>query len=125
MVIASIDWLPLTGNLVEATEELINDYNGEWKQAGGAGQHPRWLRDMRSHGTEQVESFSFDLTIELTHRQWRGIVRSSAAVGACMPSGRVARLDERVAAMLEERFPTQPIAVPHGVWAGTGRLRSI
>ncbi len=40
LVIAHFDWLPLAGNMVEATETLIKAYNPAWAQADGTGLYP-------------------------------------------------------------------------------------
>lgn len=37
VVIAHFDWIPLKGNVVEATEQLIQAYNAAWKLGGGSG----------------------------------------------------------------------------------------
>ena len=38
LVIANFDWLPLAGNVVEATEELISQFSPDWHFCGGLGQ---------------------------------------------------------------------------------------
>lgn len=45
-VIAYFDWLPLKGNVVEATERLILKFNPKWRGANGLGMHPIWLRQL-------------------------------------------------------------------------------
>ncbi|MFF5370624.1 class I SAM-dependent methyltransferase [Streptomyces sp. NPDC013187] len=62
-VIAHFDWLPLPGNVVEATEELILSFNPAWTLGGGTGLYPRWLTDLATAGFTGIETFSFDLAV--------------------------------------------------------------
>jgi hypothetical protein len=36
--------LPLLGNVVEATENLIKLHNPDWHRDGGIGMHAQWMR---------------------------------------------------------------------------------
>jgi SAM-dependent methyltransferase len=120
LVIANFDWIPLPGNVVEATENLIRAHNSEWNLWGGTGVHPHALRDMGIGGFRAIESFSFDLDVPYTHEAWRGRIRASAGVGAAMPPDRVARFDEELRRLVAERFPADPLAVLHRVFAAIG-----
>ena len=122
VMIVSVDWLPLPGNAIELCENLIADYNGSWHKAGGNGQHPAWLNDLRSGGLENVESMSFDMSVELSHASWRGIVRSSAAVHGSMPANKVIRFDARVASLLDAQFTEPTLKLPCCVWAGWAKF---
>jgi ubiquinone/menaquinone biosynthesis C-methylase UbiE len=46
IVIAHFDWIPLAGNLVRTTEELIEQRNPTWTMGQGLGMYPQWLRDL-------------------------------------------------------------------------------
>ncbi len=120
LVIASFDWIPLPGNVVEATENLIRAHNSEWNLWGGLGVHPYCLRDMGTAGFRAIESFTFDIDAPYTHEAWRGRIRASAGVGASMPPERVARFDDDLRRLLAERFPADPLAVLHRVFAAIG-----
>jgi SAM-dependent methyltransferase len=122
LLIAHFDWLPLPGNVVEATEQLIDTYNPEWQLGGSPGVHPEWLTDVRAGGFVAIESFSFDTVVRYSHESWRGRVRASAGVQASLSPDEVARFDERLRRALVERFPEEPLEVPHCVWALTCRL---
>src|SRR5262249_37788471 len=45
IVIAHFDWIPMPGNVVDATEQLIMQHNPHWRMAGGTGIHPGELLD--------------------------------------------------------------------------------
>jgi hypothetical protein len=120
-VIAHFDWIPLAGNLVAATEDLIRAHNPDWAFGGGTGLHADWLADATGAGFEQIETFSFDAAVAYSHEAWRGRIRASAGVGASLPPARVAAFDEALAALLAERFPDDPQAVPHRVFCLTAR----
>jgi SAM-dependent methyltransferase len=117
LVIAHFDWLPFAGNVVEATEQLIQKHNPEWRFAGGLGMYPAWLRDVAEAGFEEIESFSFDVLTPYSHEGWRGRIRASAGVAASLPPDAVATFDGELGRMLAERFPNDPLAVPHRVFA--------
>lgn len=121
VVIAHFDWLPLRGNLVAATEALIERHNPAWSFGGGTGLHPAWLRDLGEAGFEDIASFSYDVGVPYTPEAWRGRIRASAGVAASLPPESVARFDADLAALIDERFPGDGWTVPHRVFAVTAR----
>ncbi len=121
LVIAHFDWIPLPGNVVDATERLIEHHNPNWKLAGGTGLHPRCLADAALAGFEHIETFSFDEPTHYTHEAWRGRIRASAGVAASLSPDSVARFDADLAALLAARYPEDPLVVPHRVWVMTAR----
>ncbi len=121
LVIASQDWLPLPGSMVEATEHLIRQANPGWTLYGGTGRHPGWLDDLRDGGFANVSSFEYDLYIPYMHEAWRGRIRASAGIGATLAPEQVEAFDQAHAGMLAERFPGDPLLVPHRIYAAIGR----
>jgi len=120
LVIAHFDWIPLPGNVAEATENLIRSYNDAWNLWGGTGIYPQWMRDLGEGGFKQIESFTFDMEVPYSHEAWRGRVRASAGVGAgSMSAERVAQFDAGLAAILAEKFP-EPMTVLHRIFAAIG-----
>lgn len=117
MCIVHFDWLPLPGNVAEATEQLILGYNHRWALAGSTGLYPPWLTDLRAAGFGEVETFSFDVDVPFSHKAWRGRVRASSGVGPSMSRGKVVRFDEKLRLLLLARFPKEPLFVPHRLWA--------
>ena len=124
VLIAHFDWLPLPGSVVEGTEALILAHNPQWPLAGGCGIHWRWFADVSTAGFIALESFSFDVDQLYSHESWRGRIRASAGVAAVLAPKAVERFDGEHAALLSERFPAQPLHVPHRVFALIGRKPS-
>ncbi|HYA68908.1 MAG TPA: class I SAM-dependent methyltransferase, partial [Acidimicrobiales bacterium] len=77
LAICHFDWLPLPGNLVAATEDLILRHNPHWAYAGGNGMYPQWTADVAGAGFERIETFSFDVDVVYSHEGWRGRIRAS------------------------------------------------
>lgn len=120
IVIAHFDWLPLAGNVVELTEELILKHNPEWTMAGGSGIYPQWMRDLAEAFFTELESFSFDTSVTYSHEAWRGRIRASAGVRASLSTNETEEFDKELSELLVERFPNDPLPVPHRVWVATG-----
>ncbi|MSQ47978.1 MAG: SAM-dependent methyltransferase [Deltaproteobacteria bacterium] len=116
-VIAHFDWIPLPGNVVEATEKLIERHNPQWTMSGGRGLYSRWLSDVAIVGFHNIETFSFDIFVPYSHEAWRGRIRASAGIAASLPPEQVTRFDAALHALLQERFPADPLAVHHRVFA--------
>jgi len=100
LIIAHFDWLPLTGNAVELTEQLIVKYNPAWKFGGGLGIYPQWLHDLGEAGFADIRSFSFDVDVPYSPEAWRGRIRASAGVGASLTPEQVASFDSELKQML-------------------------
>lgn len=121
VVIAHFDWLPLKGNVVEATEQLIMKHNPQWHLGGGYGLYPAWLRDLGEAGFRQIETFSYDEPAIYTPVAWRGRIRASAGVGASLSPEQVAIFDQELATILAEKYPGEQLAIPHRVFAVIAR----
>ena len=68
-------------------------------------------------GFENIETFSFDLPVLYSHIAWRGRIRASAGVAASLAPDQVAQFDAELKALLAIQFPTDPLQVPHRVFA--------
>lgn len=121
VVIAHLDWIPLPGNVVEATEQLIHAYNPAWTMGGGSGLYPAWLSDLALADFVDIETFSFDLSLTYTAEAWRGRIRASAGIAALRSPLDQQRFDSDLAALLARRFPDDPLQVHHRVWAVIAR----
>ena len=72
LIVAHFDWIPLTGNVVRATEELIESHNPEWKLGNGLGIYPQWLHDLGEVNYRELETFSYDEPVSYSPAGWRG-----------------------------------------------------
>jgi len=117
LAICHFDWIPLPGNVVAASERLIERHNPAWTLGGGTGLYPDWPGDVAGAGFGGIETFSFDSAVPYTHTAWRGRIRASAGVGGSLPAAAVARFDAEHAEMLAEHFPGDPLGVPHRAFA--------
>lgn len=119
IVIAHFDWLPLSGNVVEATEQLIERFNPQWHLGGGSGEYPHWIPDLIEAGVENIQTFSYDLDVPYTPAAWRGRIRASAGVVA-MDSEAAAAFDTELAEVLANQFLSSTLQVPHRIFAIVG-----
>jgi SAM-dependent methyltransferase len=111
-----------SGEVSEAAEELVHAYNPTWPLGGLTfDNQPEWVAELRDAGFDSVEYFGFDTTVQFTHEQWRGRMRSSNGVGGSLTQERVAAFDADLAAQLRERFPHEPLLVPHRIWGIVAR----
>jgi SAM-dependent methyltransferase len=122
VAIAHFDWLPLAGSMVEATEELIQQYNPQWHLGGGLGMYPQWLPELSEAGLRNIETFSYDVDVPYTPEAWRGRIRASAGVAA-LETETVRLFDQDLRALLAARFSASIFAVPHRVFAIVADVR--
>ena len=119
LVIAHMDWLPLSGNVVAATEGLIEAHNRDWDLGGSDGRYPGWRAELEAAKFSEIDGFEYDIEITYSHESWRGRIRASAGVGGTLAADAVARFDDDLAALLADEFSEDPLTVPHRVWAMT------
>ncbi|MGI9237763.1 MAG: class I SAM-dependent methyltransferase [Woeseiaceae bacterium] len=119
LVIANFDWLPQAGNVVEATEVLIMQYNADWHLGGGTGMYPQYLPGLSDAGIQNIQTFSYDVNVPYTPSAWRGRIRASAGVAA-LDVHSASRFDADHLELLAARFPASVLAVPHRVFAIVG-----
>ena len=116
VVVAYFSWLPLPGNVVEATERLIMKHNRNWGFGGGNGFDLGSLPHLQTVGFSRIETFSYDLDVQYTSEAWRGRIRASAGVGASLAPAKVEAFDAELARLLEGSFPGDLIEIPHRVF---------
>jgi SAM-dependent methyltransferase len=115
IALVQFDWLPLLGNVVAATEALILKHNPAWALGGGDGRYPARAAELAAAGFRDVLQEERDVDLPFPHAGWRGRIRASAGVAASLDAAAVARFDAEHAALLAERFPADPLPVPHRV----------
>jgi ubiquinone/menaquinone biosynthesis C-methylase UbiE len=111
--------VPTPGSIAQATEELILRFNPRWRHANSAGINGQVLRDLQSAGFTQIESFSFDVVHQFTAQEWRGMIRTTSAVGPSLATEQLNQFDEALARMLEDHPAV--FQIPHRVFAAVGR----
>lgn len=120
LLICHYDWLPLPGSVAHATEFLIEAHNPRWRMGRGSGFYPGWASDLALAGFERLAFAGFDHEALYARDDWRGRVRASAGVGGALDDDAVARFDADLSALLAQRFPGEPLRVPHrtfAIWA--------
>ena len=113
VVITHFDWQPRNRNVVDTTEQLILDWNPDWPGAGGTGFYPDWTRNLSEAQFQNIETFSFETTVEYSHEAWRGRIRASAGVGGSLSEEEIREFDEQLDDHLQSSFPDEPLEVPH------------
>lgn len=128
VVIAHFDWLAHSGNVVEATQEIMLRYtppgdpsHGPWRFAHGTGVYPQWLTDLQEAGFTEIETFSFDVQVPYTHEAWVGRIRASGPIAGTLDDAGVQACSRELTTLLRKRFPEDPLTVPHRCWAVTAR----
>lgn len=121
LVICTLPWLPLDGNVAQRTEAIVQHHNPQWPFGGLDGIESGFVRDMRTMGFEAIESFSVDYEIPYDHEGWRGRMRASAPISGSLSPDQVSAFDAELAAMLAQDFPQEPMPVAHCVFAVFGR----
>jgi len=124
LVICHMDYLTLAENVCAATEELILEHNPSWTMAGGTGIHADWTLDVATARFTGIETFSFDVEVPYSHEAWRGRMRTCNGIGATLPRRAVSDFDSALARLLVDRFPGEPLGVPHRVWTLIARAPS-
>jgi SAM-dependent methyltransferase len=117
LLICHYDWLPLSGGVAHATEFLIEAHNPRWRMGRGTGFYPGWAGDMALAGLERLAFAGFDHDTLYSRADWRGRIRASAGVGGALDDPAVARFDAELGALLDARFPGEPLRVPHRIFA--------
>ncbi len=121
LIIAHFDWLPLKGNVVAATEALIQKHNPAWTMGGGTGIYAEWPRDIGEAGFQDIETSSYDVSAIYTPENWRGRIRASAGVAASLSESKVEQFDREHAEILAGQFPDDKLEIPHRVFMVVGR----
>jgi SAM-dependent methyltransferase len=120
-VLAYFDWIALAGSVADATESLVEKHNPAWNFRGWAENNLRHLSAVAAAGFASREAFAFDVDVRYTHEAWRGRMRASSGIAASLTPDRVAAFDADLAALLRERYPADPLTIPHRVFAVVAR----
>lgn len=92
-------------------------YNPDRPEVGGLAENPHWRDELAAAGFADLHGFAFDTVVPFTHQAWRGRMRSASGIGATLPPDRTDAFDADLARLLHDRFPDQPLQIPHRVHA--------
>jgi SAM-dependent methyltransferase len=124
LVISAMDWWMGSddgANIVDATIALIAAHNPNWANSGASGLRFAWGDELRQAGFDVIDRFRYRAVVPYSHAAWCGRVRASAGVGASLPPEGIAAFDRAHARLLQERFPEEPLPVPHRISAIVAR----
>ncbi len=119
LLMCHYDWMAHSGNMVEATEDLILEHAPNWTAARGNGIYPLWLRDLAEAGFVGIQSFSYDEPAVYSHKAWVHRIEASAGIAALDPTEREA-FKAALTALLARDFPADPLHTPHRVFCCWG-----
>ncbi|MRG86039.1 class I SAM-dependent methyltransferase [Salinibacillus xinjiangensis] len=117
LIIAQFDQIPVNENIVSKTERLVSDFNFEWKKQNRTGIYPEWVKEIYEVGFSKVETFSFDIDITFTHEQWRGRMRTDAAIGGSLSPEEVHLFDLELESLLKTNYSSDVLKVPHRMFS--------
>ena len=129
LILAHISRLPLRGGVVEATEILIREHNPTWYEGvimrrgvnRDVGVQLEWFGDLYDADFRDIESFTFDIFVPYSHEAWLGRIRASSGVAASLSPDRVQRFNAALKQLLVTRFQTEPLRIPHRIFALIGK----
>ena len=117
LVIAQLDWQFLPGNVCEATLEVIDRFAPTVAGVTHTFSYPSWLGDLTAAGFDAHEIFGLSTSLTYSHAAWRGRTRASARIVLMSDPAAIAAFDAELARVLKQRFPADPLAVDHRVFA--------
>jgi hypothetical protein len=124
LVISAMDWWMGSddgANIVDATVALIAAHSPNWASSGASGLRFAWADELCQAGFAVIDRFRYRAVVPYSHVAWRGRVRASAGIGASLTPEGVATFDRAHARLLQERFPEEPLPVPHRISAIVAR----
>lgn len=117
LVVAYFDWHHDAGP-VEEMYRLRKKYNPAWKSGGWPlGFYPQGPGELSFAGWRSLKSFAYTEDVPYTHEAWRGRMRAYAGIGGSLPPDAVRAFDDEFADVLKQKFPREPMMIPHKLWA--------
>jgi SAM-dependent methyltransferase len=113
-LIAYFTYLSDPGTLGADTEALVLRHNPSWPFAGSDGRLPWFAADLTEQGLHHVDTFSFDVLVEMTHESWRGRLRACNGVLTLSPEA-IAAFDSDLVELLARDY-REPLSVPHRIF---------
>lgn len=121
LLIAYFTYLTAGGNVAARTEALILEHNPAWPFSGSNGRYEKWKAHMQPAGFRDIRCRDYDEDILYTHEEWRGRIRACSGALALSDPAKMRSLDRQLARLLKREFPSEPLRIPHRVFAIQGR----
>jgi SAM-dependent methyltransferase len=121
LVIAAMDWWIGDNDIIDATIALIEAHNPTFASSGASGLRFAWGDELSQAGFAVIDRFRYRAIVPYSHAGWRGRIRASTGVGASLSPDAIAAFDRDHARLLQERFPEEPLQVPHRISAIVAR----
>jgi len=118
-VIGQYCYLPRHSKVAADTEQLILNYNPTWTMSDFDGLYPQQVDQLvLGGGFQLVEQFVYDQPRQFSHEAWRGRIRTCNGVGSgIMTPEQISDFDNELKLMLKEKYPEEPLSIPHRIWA--------
>jgi len=123
LIIAFFDWL-LDAGPVDEMRKLRRKHNPAWQSGSWPlGFYPQKPGDLSFANWRSQKSFLYVEDIPYTHEAWRGRMRAYAGIGGSLPPAAVDAFDAEFADVLAQKFPDEPMMIPHKIWAEMWALK--
>jgi len=77
--------------------------------------HPEQVEALDQGGFQEVESFSYTISVPFSHEGWRGRIRTCNGIGSALSVEQVERFDAELAELLAPRVPRPAPGGPPGL----------
>jgi SAM-dependent methyltransferase len=122
LLIAHLDFHRLPDSVTALTFDTVRAFE---KQPPPTHQptflFPNWLGDLGEAGFVDFEAFAFTTPLRYTHDGWIGRMRANGRVGPAMDAETIVRWEAELRRRLAERYPDEPLIVPHRIFALVAR----
>lgn len=114
LLIATFDWIPVSGSIVHRSEEVIRTLAPTWSGHDGDGRHPELTNSLVHAGLAVVSTGERLFGVPYSREEWLGRLGTSSVAGAHADIG----LAQRIMQQLRAELPDEPTiqVVHHRAW---------
>lgn len=116
-ILAQFEPIPVKNDVVVKTREVIIRFNTNWEGKNSLGIYPEWITDLYLAGFNNIETFSFDVTIPFTHDEWKGKMRTDGSIGGSLQREEIKAFNKALSTLLKEQFEGSILEVPHRMFS--------
>lgn len=117
-----MEWLPFEDEMLNSMENLILEYNPDWKGNGYSGfdyKFPEW-----ANGSFEIETIhSYKEILVFTIDNWLGRIRTCRGIGASLPIDEIERFNNEHLSLLREYEIDGYLKIPHQINIEIYRLK--